>query len=90
MKRWKRWNKQATPMLVGYKFTTRGVDQIAVWCPYCRVWHVHGWDGHADTDTGHRVAHCLDGSPFRKGGYYIALEPETGKSIRSRSSRKED
>ena len=45
---------------------------IKVYCPYCDLWHTHGWD---DTiragKVSHRGAHCNEG-PFKNGGYYIA------------------
>ena len=36
-------------------------------CPWCSKRHTHGWP-YGDAEIGHRVAHCLHGSP---GGYYI-------------------
>ena len=48
--------------------------QLAVWCPWCKRYHYHGWDpannaGHAE----HRCAHCSDGSPFRETGYFVSV-----------------
>jgi len=50
---------------------------LHVWCPYCRRAHCHGWpDAEARlTDVGHRAAHCDDASPWRRGGYWIGLDP---------------
>jgi hypothetical protein len=68
----KRWNKKAWPLLAG----TKNGNTIRVWCPYCRIHHVHGWDKDcSDSDATHRVAHCLPGGPFRETGYYITVEP---------------
>ena len=39
---------------------------LAVWCRYCRKWHVHGHG------SGHRVEHChIEDSPYRKTGYIL-------------------
>lgn len=63
-------------------FVISNGKQIAVWCPYCRQLHMHGWS-HLETklyqhkkNGSHRVAHCSqtlggENSPFREGGYYI-------------------
>ena len=79
----KRWNKEATPLLAGIKY---GTNQIAVWCPYCRKYHLHGWDHdkHKDTDAEHRCAHCNPGSPFEDGGYYIAVAPRAHDRVANR------
>jgi hypothetical protein len=70
----KRWNKRAVPLLVGAKC---GTNQIAVWCPYCRKYHLHGWDHklRKDTDVEHRASHCNPGTPLWKG-YYITVAPK--------------
>jgi len=63
------------PWLAGIKC---GRNQIAVWCPYCRDYHFHGWN-HLDKDciTTHRRAHCTDSaSPFKKEGYLITVLPK--------------
>ena len=55
-----------------------GSAQVAVWCPYCRRLHLHGWDttAHNRGRAEHRVAHCCnDASPFRADGYWIGLLP---------------
>ncbi len=36
-----------------------------VWCPFCRKWHFHS------EEEGYRIAHCNEGSPFRKSGYIL-------------------
>ena len=71
----KRWNKQATPLLAGSKY---GKNMIAVWCPYCRKHHYHGWDHiqDKDADASHRCAHCSPESPLFDSGYYITIEPK--------------
>jgi len=54
--------------------------QIKIFCPYCLIWHRHGYT----TEMGHRSAHCIDqringkwqnhsDSPFYSRGYYIFL-----------------
>jgi hypothetical protein len=77
----RKWSKKKRPLLVGVKY---GTHQIAVWCPYCRRYHFHGWDhdNRKDREVSHRCAHCSEPvydpkteSPFRKGGYWIALAP---------------
>jgi hypothetical protein len=49
--------------------------QLAVWCPWCRAWHYHGWDPANDgRHAEHRSAHCHDeDSPFHKTGYHISV-----------------
>jgi hypothetical protein len=69
----KRHNKKASPLLAGEK---HGVGLVAVWCPYCKRHHYHGWSPDAaDNDASHRVAHCGGDSLFKTGGYYITIEP---------------
>jgi len=48
---------------------------IAVWCPWCKRFHTHGWDPAEDARVAsHRVAHCHDpASPFDDGGYFISV-----------------
>ncbi len=51
-----------------------GQKTIKVWCPYCKVFHVHGWKKEYQKlkKGSHRVAHCFDyDSPFKQTGYYI-------------------
>jgi hypothetical protein len=70
----KRHNQNASPLLAGKKY---GTGQVAVWCPYCKRHHFHGWDHDAaDNDASHRGAHCDNDSPFKAGGYYITIEPK--------------
>lgn len=45
-------------------------SQMKFFCPYCLKYHIHG------KGEGHRVAHCFDESPLKKGGYYIIKEME--------------
>lgn len=57
------------------------------WCPFCRMFHQHGWTvsdmkKHSNNWHGsHRVSHCLEGSPFKQTGYF--LKPYTEKEIKS-------
>lgn len=64
------------PLLAGIKYDR---NKIAVWCPFCRVYHIHSWN-HADKDctVTHRCAHCASGSgsPFIHGGYSITVLPK--------------
>lgn len=47
--------------------------QLAVWCPFCARFHLHGWDPADDGKVKtHRVAHCCDG-PFCEHGYYVSV-----------------
>jgi hypothetical protein len=68
------------PMLLGrlrlcrYRVTGATYLRIDVWCPCCRVQHTHGFTQGLD-ECEHRTAHCRDSSPFRDGGYYIAVDP---------------
>jgi len=81
-------NKQCRPLLRGVLTAVfpwsadrerpgyqRQTCQLAVWCPYCRSMHYHGWDPADDgKHASHRAAHCTDDdSPFRKTGYYISV-----------------
>lgn len=50
----------------------RGGQQA--WCPPCKRYHQHG------LPEGHRVAHCLDGSPYKRGGYYL-VSAETARRL---------
>ena len=40
---------------------------LSAWCPFCKKWHNHG------KGEGHRVAHCGEGSPFKKTGYVLKV-----------------
>ena len=53
----------------------RRYAQLAVWCPFCRDLHFHGWDPAYDgRHAEHRVAHCHDdASPFQRTGYFISV-----------------
>jgi hypothetical protein len=48
---------------------------VQVWCPQCRLWHVHGYDPAMETGMSHRAAHCRNkDSLYRaEGGYLIQL-----------------
>jgi hypothetical protein len=57
--------------------TARPYLVIAVWCPWCKRLHEHGWPNppfRGDVVT-HRVAHCGDGPLADAGGYFIGLDP---------------
>ena len=55
-------------------------NQLSVWCPHCRKYHIHGFGGQDPAALHHRVAHCSsDSSPFLETGYYI-------KVVRGRSN----
>lgn len=61
--------------LLGYRSSD---TQAKVWCPWCRVWHFHGWG------NGHRSAHCACRlSPFRDTGYDVVITDETPPPQRS-------
>jgi hypothetical protein len=53
------------------------------WCPHCRVEHVHGADGAG----GHRVAHCLPGSPYLHGGYILVTDKDRVRRRRLQEGR---
>ena len=67
------------PLLVGRLILTITprrplVLTLAVWCPWCKREHFHGWPDAARLDgVTHRVAHCAD-SPLRADGYFIGLD----------------
>ena len=48
---------------------------IHVWCPYCKLYHTHGYE--SDIGEGNRAAHCPVNTPFSKSGYYIKAYSET-------------
>lgn len=52
--------------------------QLQVWCPFCRVFHVHDWpaERRVASHVEHRKARCLGHTPFRKEGYFIGLDYE--------------
>jgi hypothetical protein len=76
--------KPSDPLVVGKLFIYPGAYRgwepqmgIAVWCPWCKAEHIHGWDhlSHRSDHVEHRVADCHGGvSPFERGGYYIGLD----------------
>ena len=67
------WNRKPTdglPVLRGFISLDR--CHIRVHCPCCDKMHEHTWEPDApDWSISHRVAHCLPGSPWRDGGYYV-------------------
>ena len=71
----KRWNKHATPLLVG-KMVRKNL--IAVWCPHCKKHHIHGWDPEENKDNvERRGAHCSQQVEEEFGRtYFIGLEPK--------------
>ena len=72
----KRWNRKAHPLLAGTKIAHQ---RIAVWCPFCRKYHIHGHDPEEDRDDDatHRCAHCHTAdSPFNDTGYYVTVAPK--------------
>jgi len=71
-----RKNSRAWPLLVGY---VDSVNDIRVWCPFCKSWHIHGFLSKG-AKVEHRVAHCSDPrSPFLDGGYFIGLAPKANQ-----------
>src|SRR4051812_16354405 len=70
------------PLLVGRLTAPDGPSRptlgIAVWCPWCKRHHHHGWtstDRLASAEVAYRAAHCGEGSPLRATGYWIGLDP---------------
>ena len=48
---------------------------VYVWCPFCAMWHCHGWPkGTKRRAVTHRVADCMNqDSPFKRTGYFIRI-----------------
>ncbi|MFS0766184.1 hypothetical protein [Peribacillus phoenicis] len=66
--------KYDAPVLLGIERGNAGY--LAVWCPYCVEFHLHG------REEGHVVAHCTnEDSPFNKTGYYLKKVKYKGKKI---------
>lgn len=76
-------NSQCRPLLRGIlrgplSWTREDPPQpyctVAVWCPYCRDLHYHGWHPeHDGRHAEHRTAHCTFAeSPFNETGYWIS------------------
>ncbi len=44
---------------------------LKFWCPFCRVYHLHG------RGEGHRAPHCSTraNSPFSETGYILRIDP---------------
>ncbi len=86
----RRWLAAEDALLVGRVRVSAAPGQrpillIAVWCPYCKRTHEHGWPEppfRAD-HVEHRVAHCGDKSPLNRRGYYIGLDPAARKDTAS-------
>jgi len=63
-------------------------NQIVVWCPFCGVFHIHGWPVNSSMEKNHRVAHCFPKyidhqeilSPLDETGYYI--KPFTKRELK--------
>ena len=69
-----KWKNDGVPVLGGFAIG----DTFLGWCPFCRVFHVHGIDLDEKTrssrELSHRVAHCpSEKSPFVSTGYYIRV-----------------
>lgn len=43
---------------------------LKMWCQYCKQWHFHG------KGEGHRRAHCIKDTPYKKTGYILRLKKE--------------
>lgn len=64
--------KDKIPVLKGFVHTDCPNPVIVVWCPYCQVWHTHGYP-EGSKRKEHRCAHCQNiDSPFRQSGYYVS------------------
>lgn len=48
-----------------------GTEMAIISCPFCPKNHIHG------NTTGHRVAHCANGTLESKEGYYVIARPIT-------------
>lgn len=83
--------KRKTPVLRGFIRRYRSGDAtIQVWCPFCKLFHAHGWDDDwIGNMGGHRCCHCGSNgdpdtgnlaSPFQETGYFI--EPFPLASVR--------
>lgn len=96
-----RRSKGAWPLLVGLtkanpddKDGTSDMCLITVWCPYCKVYHQHGFEKNGPADrVSHRLAHCPDAcgklqvSPFRKGGYFIGIDTRLQRANTERATQ---
>ena len=46
--------------------------QLAVWCPHCSRFHLHGWPTYLDgRHASHRIDHCSNSKNF-PDGYWIS------------------
>jgi len=51
------------PIVHAKRYNAEGM--LRFWCMYCAEWHHHG------IGEGHRVAHCVGGTPYSKTGYIL-------------------
>ncbi len=77
-------HKSEPPALNAYR-SEHG--QLLVWCVYERRWHFHGGCEGPGTADGHRGAHCIEVTPYRKTGYYIREVGPFTPVIRRRRGR---
>ena len=51
--------------------SSNGELRLKIWCPYCRIWHVHGFQ------EGNKGAHCWKtDSPWYGKGYILKMSDE--------------
>ena len=86
--------KPDQPLLVGHLFVSDNFPNepvllIAVWCPYCKTTHVHGWGDYDPLNyVSHREAHCGGSSPFMQSGYFIGIDPKPKRKLECRHTVK--
>ena len=74
-------NRKAFPVLYGYIYEIGQKDyvQIAVWCPFCKRRHLHGWHRTNPIQRlEHRIQHC-DKEAYFPAGYFIGIDPNYKK-----------
>jgi hypothetical protein len=52
-------------------------NALRLWCAFCEDWHLHGAGNKmipVGETAGHRVAHCIYDSPYKKCGYYLKVK----------------
>ena len=76
------------PILRG--FLSENGKLIEVWCPYCKIYHAHGWDP-AGKATQCRSPHCGDSAymgtaaiPSKFSGSDYFIEPHPKKYLKKR------
>jgi len=79
-------NELNLPILRGYiSYNRHDCCQIAIYCPYCRCNHYHGWPSRSlDPDRlEHCFSHChgtrrrlAKDSPYKEKGYLIGIDPK--------------